>query len=259
MAHQKFALALVTGATSGIGESLCHLLANQGVNLIITGRNNQRLRDLTESLNKKVNVIPLVADLSTPMGCQQIINAIHQYAPDLVVNNAGLGLYGDAIDHSTDSEVDLLNVNAHAVLKITLEAAKTLQDKNKNGVIMNIASAAAFLVFPGAAVYAAAKAFVVQLSQALDLELQPRGIRVLVSCPGMVDTNFNKRAGGKNPQYFSMSSEFAAEQIWWQIQSGKCCHTFDWKTRWGTWLSRLFPTKWIANMLYSTIKHRTNT
>lgn len=260
MKNQKnqFSLALVTGATSGIGYALCHLLAKQGIHLIIVGRNASQLSLLEEQLQSKVNVTTLVADLAKENDRRNVVMLIKQYAPDLVINNAGFGLYGEAISHPTDAQLEILDVNGKALLELTLEAAKKLVSQGKQGVILNVASAAAYLVAPQMAVYAAAKSFVKQASQALDFELQPKGVRVLVACPGMVDTAFATRAAGKPIKipYLTMTPEYAAEQIWWQIQKGKQCHLFGWRTRWGVYLSKLFPKRWIAKIMQKSIQER---
>lgn len=255
----KFSLAIVTGATSGIGEALCYLLADQEIPLLVTGRDSDRLTTLTEKLQKKVSVISFIADLNTNEGRQIVIEQIRKHQPDLVINNAGYGLYGDALDHTTKEQLDILNVNGHSVLELTLESARTMIHSHKKGVILNVSSVASFYVFPGLAVYAASKSFVTQISRALDLELEPQGVRVLVSCPGMVSTDFARRAATSSrfvPSNNSMSSEFAAKEIWKQIQNKKNCHVFNWQYRWSLWLSKLLPTKLLAKILYATIIKR---
>lgn len=253
---QNFSLALVTGATSGIGEKLCHLLASKGINLLITGRNETQLKQLTETLGRQVKVIPLRADLIIEKDRALIVEQIHKHCPDLVINNAGFGLYGNAVNYPVKDQLEILTVDSNVPLELTLEAAKALKGQKKKGTIINIASAAAFYVFPILAVYAASKSCVVQYSRALNLELKQDGIRVLVACPGMIATNFNIRASSgkmKKPHPMAMTSTFAAEEIWRQIQKGKSCHIFDWKTRWGTWLSYLLPQSLVTKILSARI------
>lgn len=256
---KNFSWALVTGASSGIGESLCHLLASKGIKLLICGRNRVKLEELAESLLSQTTVIPIVADLSEISGRRIVIDKIREYIPDLVINNAGFGIYGEAISIPTASQLDILNVNASAVLEISLEAARTLVLHEKIGTIMNISSVVAFQAFPYSAVYAASKSFVSQFSLAFDFEMQPYGIRVLNACPGMVKTEFNRRAGGETlsmQSSFALSSEYAAEQIWRQIQKGKAMHIFDWKYRMATWLSYLLPRRLVMWFLRSSIASR---
>lgn len=254
----QFTRALVTGASSGIGKALCRLLANQGIDLLITGRNTENLKKLEEELRPKVNVRVIVADLSNREELQMVIEQIREVAPDLVINNAGFGIYGDAIDYPIEQQLEILTINANVPLELMLEAAKALKAQQKIGVILNVASAAAFLSFPTLAIYSAAKSFVVSCSRSLDLELQGSGIRVLAACPGMVDTEFSKRASGKTQpkNRTSMTAEKAAEHIWWQINKRKPCYIFDWKTRWGIYLSFLVPRVLIAKILRKSIVER---
>lgn len=253
-----FTLALVTGATSGIGEALCNLLAEQKVPLLITGRNTERLHQIAERLGVHTTVKTLVADLSIIEQRRQLIEMIKAHSPDLVINNAGFGLYGEALARSTAEEMAILEVNGNAVLEITLEAARHLSNEHKKGTICNIASIAAFHPFPNSAVYAASKAFVLSVSQALDIEFESKGVRVLAACPGMVATRFSERASGKkserNPR--AMSAEFAAKEILWQIRSGKRCHLFDWRYRWANYFAYLFPTSWRSRVLRNIIAKR---
>lgn len=255
----RFNLALITGASSGIGEELCHLLASKGIGLIISGRNTAKLEHLANHLKSKAPVIPITADLSETLGREIILETIREHVPDLIINNAGYGLYGEALSHATDDEVQILNVNAESLLEITLEAARTLKLHKKKGVIMNISSVAAFIPFPFSAVYAASKSFVTNFSVAFDYELQNDGIRVLNACPGMVKTDFSRRAGGEaipSQHNFAMTAKYAAEQIWWQIQNGKTTHLFDWKYRWLVRLTRILPERLVMRFMYRSIARR---
>lgn len=257
----KFSCALVTGATSGIGEALSFLLASKGINLILVGRDSAKLAHLHKALGAQIEVTTLAADLTDKRDRNKLIELIKKAIPDLVINNAGFGLYGEALSHSTQEQMAILEVNGNAALEISLEASRSLIAKGKNGVILNVSSSAAFHAFPYMAVYAAAKSFIVQFSLAFDSEVQSKGIRVLTACPGMVATQFSARAAkaqSMKPIGFAMTPQYAAEQIWWQIQKRKPCYIFDWRYRWGTYLSRLLPKKWISAILRSNIASRLN-
>jgi short-subunit dehydrogenase len=252
----EFSLALVTGASSGIGTSLCRLLARQGIPLLVTGRNSERLNALAEELKTMVPVIALSADLSLPQDREKLVEKINAYAPDLVVNNAGFGLYGEALSYETKEQLEIVNINASTVLSLTLESARAMIAQGKKGVILNVSSSADFLVFPGLAVYAATKAFVTQFS--LDFEMRQHGVRVLAACPGVVETNFRSRASGvvqeSSNDPSAMSAEFAAKKLWWQIKKRKRVHMFDWKTRVAVCFARYFmPKALLAPILAKTI------
>lgn len=262
MMKPNFSLALVTGASSGIGEALCRLLAQKGVPLLMVARDKARLDNLAEELRTEVPVIVIPADLGSEQGCKVIVEAMKQYVPDLIVNNAGFGLYGPAIDYETKENLDMIDLNIKALLDLTLEGTKLLISKRKEGTILNISSASDFIVFPGFAVYAATKAFVTQFSRSLDVETSPKGVRVLVSCPGVVRTEFRKRAAGKRDAVSGsdgMDVDFAARELWNQIIKGRGLNYFDFKTRFMVSLARfILPQKLVSKILFKKVSSYKN-
>lgn len=258
MAEKKFTKALITGANSGIGEALAQLLAEKNISLILHGRDQLRLNQIADKIGTQVQTDLISGDLSIKEERERVIQAIQKYNPDLIINNAGFGLYGDALTHSVPSQMKILEVNGNAVLEITLEAAKNLSKNNQKGTILNVSSAAAFHVFPYLAVYAATKAFVLHLSEALDSEWKDKGIRVLTACPGVVKTQFRLSAGGGKQEDGSMSPIFAAKEIWWQIENEKIVHTFNWKYRLGNWISKIVPQKWKSELLKGSVNEIIN-
>lgn len=254
----RHSLALVTGASSGIGNALCDLLASEGIHLIINGRDLSHLEETAKTLRSKVSVQVIQADLAKPSQRKQLIEVIHQRVPDLVINNAGFALYNEAILHSTDKQLEIMEVNGMALLELTLEAAKAMKAANKKGVVLNVSSVAGFFVFPYFSVYAASKSFVNELSQSLDYELAPQGIRVLAACPGMVDTNFRVRSGG-TPNLDKkglMTSHYAAERIWKQIQQTQRLNIFNWKYRLAVAARHVIPKCLYVKILKKNIKDR---
>ncbi|MBA3815831.1 MAG: SDR family NAD(P)-dependent oxidoreductase [Parachlamydiaceae bacterium] len=257
--EERFSLALVTGASSGIGTALCHLLAAKQIPLIITGRDVERLNALAAELLPFVDVIVLAADLADAEGRGKIVKCMHEYHPNLVINNAGFGLYGEALTYETNAQLEIVQVNATAVLELTLEGARAMISAQQKGVVINVSSAAAKQVFPCLAVYSATKTFVNQITESLDLEMQKHGIRVLAACPGMVATGFSSRAAGQllNPNEKGvMTASFAAEEIWWQIEKRKCIHIFDWKVRLATFFSYFLPKSFKARILIKSVESR---
>lgn len=252
----KFRLALITGASSGIGSDLAKKLSHEGINLILCGRDKARLQEVQTSL--KVDCQIILADLAQKAGRDLIASIITSQKPDLVVNNAGAGLYGAAVDLPVEKQTALIELNVCALQELTLVAAKTMKDNGIRGTIVNVSSTAGFQVMPNFAVYSASKAYVTQFSQCLDFELKPFGIRVLTNCPGMVETHFRENAGGyrggsKSP--LTMTSTFAADEIWRQIQGGKRVLTFDWKYKVLAFLSRyVIPTAVTAKICQKMIQ-----
>lgn len=256
MKHQ---LALVTGATSGIGKALCYLLAEQRIALIASGRSMERLLELKEALDSKVNVEVIACDLANGQERKGLIRKICDRVPDLIINNAGFGLYGEALSYDSAEQISILDVNGKATLELTIESARALISRNKPGVILNVSSAAAFQIFPAFAVYSAAKAFVNHFSQSLDFEFRPHGVRVLVACPGIVDTRFQARASDNVDfpnEIAPMSADKVSKLIWKQIQSQSPLEIMDWKYRVLTALSKLIPKSWIAARLSKNILAR---
>lgn len=256
----NFHLALVTGATSGIGKSLSKLLASKRIPLILTGRNQRVLEELKEELSKLVPITTLQGDLSQVRDRATLSYLIESAVPDLVINNAGFGLYGDALSHPITEQLNIMEVNGMAPLELTLVAAKALIKSGREGVIMNISSAAGFQVFPGMAVYAASKAFVTSFSQSLDKEFEKKGVRVLASCPGFITTGFSHRASKGSqkvkPKFEPMNVEFAAQEILWQITKRKPLHIFDWRFRLATFFSYFVPKSISSKIVYKDILRR---
>jgi short-subunit dehydrogenase len=258
----RFQRALVTGASSGIGAAMCHFLAAKGIPLIITGRNTDALNQLAETLRQQVDVVAYAYDLSLPKDRQSLFKHIHEMSPDLIINNAGFGLYGEALSHTTEAQSDILEVNGQAVLEIALESARTLVSLNRPGVILNVSSSAAFLPFPMFSVYAASKAFVNSFSIAFDEEMKPYGVRILSACPGVISTNFRHRAVAGKPvekegkkAYRTMSVDFAVEQMWKQIQQGSQVRTFNWFYRLSIFFARfLVPRPLLMKILRQQVE-----
>jgi uncharacterized protein len=259
MKQRRFQLALVTGASSGLGKAVCQLLAAEKIPLIIAGRNKGRLEELASDLSKHVPVESCVCDLGIDKGRLALMEMIHSHKPDLVINNAGFGLYGDVLDHSTSDQMQILEVNGNALLEISIEAARAMAGAKIKGTILNVSSAASFFVYPSFAVYAASKAFVTQFSQAFDAELAPHGIRVLTACPGQIETGFRARASKNFPQKkdsHTMSSEKAAKCILRQIKRGKSLYVFDTYYKITVFLGRLLPKSFLQKFLRKNISSR---
>lgn len=255
--RSSFSLALITGASSGIGAAFARLLVRQGISLILVARDLKKLEGVAKEFKDAVSVTILSADLETEQGCNKVVEVIKTTAPDLVVNSAGFGLYGEALAYPTEDNLKMVDLNIKALMQLTIEASRVLIARGKRGTILNISSASDLIVFPGFAVYAATKAFVTQFSQSLDVEVKPQGVRVLVSCPGVVRTEFRKRASGKSgvpTGTVSMDVDFAAKELWKQVVKGNGVHYFDMRTRLMVAVARFLLPRWlISRILYKTV------
>lgn len=187
--------AIVTGATSGIGLELATQLADAGFHLIINARNEERLQAVKQNLSNKYNVkiIAVAADLADSSGTDKIIAATQKLNVGLLINNAGYGTSGLLLDASLHSEINMLRVNCEAVLTLTHYYSQIFKQQQRGGIIF-LSSLVAFQGVPYAANYAATKAYVQSLAEALAQELRPYHVDVLSAIPGPVASGFGKRA-----------------------------------------------------------------
>ena len=195
-------LALVTGASSGIGRDIAREIAKRKYDVIIVARNEKALQELKEELEReyKVKVYIKIIDLTGRDNCIKLYNEVKAEFKDIdvLVNNAGLGTCGRFTDTSLEKEEQIIDTNVtalHILMKLFL---KDMCTKNK-GYIMNVASIAGFMPGPLMATYYASKAYVIRLTQAVQKELkfQKSNVKVSVLCPGPVKTNFQKVADVK--------------------------------------------------------------
>ena len=201
---------LVTGGSSGIGKAIARELAAQGSDLILVSRNAERLEQEAEDLKVRfgavVHVFP--ADLSLSENCAALFRRVQEMGltVDILVNNAGLGYYGAFGDVRIEDTSAMLDLNVHALTHLTQLFLPGMLER-KSGGILNVASIAGFQPVPYLAVYAATKAFVLNLSEALWAECKDRGVRVFCLCPGNTLTRFHQSAGiGRRSMLFSASA-----------------------------------------------------
>ena len=186
--------ALITGAGSGIGRDMAKYLASKGYDLILVGRDKQKLEELQNIL--KVNTQIIIADLSDPTRVKEVYVMTRNEDIDILINDAGFGAFGKFYETDLNNEIDMINTNVLAVHLLTKLFLRDMQKKN-SGYILNVASLAAFGPGPLMATYYATKAYVNNLTEAINEELRRENSKVFVCslCPGPVDTNFNNVAG----------------------------------------------------------------
>jgi short-subunit dehydrogenase len=190
-------IALITGASEGIGAELARIFAANGHRVAIVARREDKLRALATELVAEGAPEPLVivCDLGDPQSGEIIAAALRaaDVEPDYVVNNAGFGLFGEAADLSHSAQLDMITVNIRALTDLSLRFSESL--RRHRGGVLNVGSVAGFLPGPRMAVYYATKAYVLSFSEALFQEMRPSGVRVTALCPGPVPTGFQQRAG----------------------------------------------------------------
>lgn len=184
---------VITGASSGIGYQMAIQLAEKGKNLILVARNEEKLKKLQGELVKsyQVSVHHLVKDLSNPENAVALYNEVIQEKLLVtgLVNNAGIGTYGEFIETPLEEELKMIDLNISSLVVLTKLFAKDMVAR-KSGRIMNIASLMAFLPFPYYSVYSATKSFVLAFTETLASELEGTGVVITALCPGPVDTGF---------------------------------------------------------------------
>lgn len=217
--------ALVTGASSGIGRDMARYLYSLGYSIIIVARNENKLEELKQELEKnnskninnkentnfvmkkangklenndEVNeqqIIVISEDLSKAENCKKLYEQTKHIKIDLLVNNAGFGVFGNFSETDLEKEINLINTNITAVHILTKLYLRDMISRNK-GHILNVASIAGMEPGPLMAAYYASKAYVIRLSRAINKELkkQKSNVKISILCPGPVDTNFNNVA-----------------------------------------------------------------
>ncbi|HTT87180.1 MAG TPA: SDR family oxidoreductase [Acidimicrobiales bacterium] len=190
-------IALVTGASSGLGEAFARALAASGHDLVLVARTGPALERLAGELEvahgAKAEV--LVADLAAPDGVGAAATRVTEgVAVDTVVNCAGFGRYGRFVELPLEGETGQVQVNVLALVALSHAALRTMVPRRSGG-LLNVASVAGFAPTPGGATYSATKAFVLSFTEALHDEAAGTGVHVSVVCPGFTRTDFQRRAG----------------------------------------------------------------
>jgi hypothetical protein len=190
-------VTLITGASAGIGTELARVFAANGHRVALVARRADRLAALAQELTKAGGKAPILipCDLGDREACDRIEAALRagDAEVDYLVNNAGYGAFGRAVELDRAEQLGIIDVNIRALADLSLRFAPSVI--KYRGGILNVGSIAGFLPGPGMAMYYASKAFVLSFTEALRQELKPRGVRVTVLCPGPVPTEFQERAG----------------------------------------------------------------
>jgi hypothetical protein len=210
--------ALVTGASSGIGEEFARALARRGMNVVLAARREDRLRTLADALRASwgVEAAAVPIDLAKPGAAGVLwLEASDGRTIHLLVNNAGFGLKGRFDELPAERQTEMVRVNCTAPLELAHFAIRDMRPRGEGGLI-NVASIAGYQPIPYLATYAASKAFLVALSEALAEENREAGVRVVTLNPGPVATEFQDVAGtvfGTNPPGLRTAEEVVAAAL----------------------------------------------
>lgn len=193
-----YSCALITGASAGLGEEFALQLAPRVDRMVLVARREGHLNQIADSIRvrfPKVAISVIAADLTKPADREQLVETLSAsgFSPDLVVNNAGLGDYGEFATSDWSRGETMIRLNVEALTHLC-HALLPHMIRRGGGAMINVSSLASLLPIPDFAIYAATKAYVTSFSEALRIEMKPHNIRVLALCPGPVHTEFGSVA-----------------------------------------------------------------
>ncbi len=220
-------IALITGASSGIGYEIAKLFAAGKTNLLIVARNEQKLLEIKKEFEEqfKVDIFAVVADLSSNEGIQTVYKVVNSnnLTVNYLVNNAGFGDYGAFINRSMDKYKEMIQLNMVTLTELSYHFGKEMVKRGK-GRILNVASMAGLQPDPNFAVYGATKAYVISVSEAIHKEFENTGVTVTVLSPGATASNFMERADMNNAKLYAsgvMTSQDVAREGYNGMMKGK--------------------------------------
>ena len=246
---------LITGASSGMGKSMAYYLHSLGnYELVLVARSKDKLEEIKNDLGKNVKIIPL--DLGNYDNCIKLHDMVCDV--DILINNAGFGLFGDFIETDLEKEMQMININVRALHVLTKLYLKDML-KNNKGRILNVASIAGFMPGPLLDTYYATKNYVVRLSQSIKEELRRNKSKVGISvlCPGPVKTNFDDVAGVK----FSlkgMDSDYVAKYAIDNMLRNKFIIIPGFGIKMLRVMSKLVPDSLMVRIVYNSQRRKGN-
>jgi short-subunit dehydrogenase len=224
------AWALVTGATSGIGESYSRLIAAKNYNIVLVARDLPRLQERAAALETKfgISTVVIQADLATDEGCLKVEKYIAENQIDVLVNNAGFGTNKAFTMSTLEVEQQLLDVLVRTPMRL-MHVALPLMKARNNGIIINVSSVAGYIA---GGTYSASKSYLTVLSESLNTELSATNVKVSALCPGFTRTEFHQR--GKMsmkglPNFMWLNSDRLVEQSWRDALKGKAVSVPGWQ------------------------------
>lgn len=246
--------ALVTGASSGIGEVIARRLAERGHPVALVARRRERLEKLAASLPTESLVI--AQDLGAPGAAARVMEALGTRELEIVVNNAGFGAF-EAYESIPPGRItEMLNLNVVALAELCRLALPGMLARRR-GHLLNIASIAAYFQVPGLSIYGATKAFVLSFSLALDAEVRHRGVSVTAVCPGPVETEFNV-AGNidlANSPIFTLTADQCADFALRAMDARRAYAVPHLVMKVGAFLSRFLPRQLAPRITYFFMRH----
>lgn len=259
----KNKMALVTGASGGIGYEFAHVLARNGYDLVITARNEKKLHEAADLFVKKygVSVVVIACDLSENTAPRNLFDEIQKksIAIDVLVNNAGFGDFGPFYKADWNKNHAMIELNITALTELTWLFLPGMV-KNRSGCIVNVASTAAFQAGPLMSVYYATKAYVLSFSEAIAYELKDTGVTVTALCPGPTESGFPAAANLDNSGLFKgkkmPSAREVAEYGYQAMTQGKVIAIQGVLNRIAAFFVKLAPRSLARSVVYQIQKRR---
>lgn len=247
---------LITGASGGIGEAFAGFLAGEGYSLGLVARNEGELNRVRGviSARHQVEIEVFQLDLGLSESGGRLAASLEQrgFVPDILINNAGFGLAGHAVDLAREEQLRMIDLNIRALTDLSLRFLPAMIAKRSGGVL-NVASVAGFMPGPGMAVYFATKAYVLSFSDALSEELRGSGVTVTSLCPGPVETGFQRRAGMRTEGFSGpvkpLSPGEVARQGWAAFVKGERMAVPGWSNKLAAYGSRATPRRLLLPIL----------
>ena len=212
----QYPVALITGASGGIGEAFARELARDGFRLILVARTANELSRVSAEFAAENIPEPICIgmDLSQPGAAGALSTQIADLglAPQIVVNNAGFGLMGKTLALDVDEQVSMINLNITALTELSVIFGRQMAARGSGGII-NVTSVAGSLPGPNMSVYYASKAYILRFTEALSAELKGSGVQVTAVAPGVTRTGFHKRAGMEQSMLMKWSIPMSAEAV----------------------------------------------
>jgi short-subunit dehydrogenase len=252
-------VALITGASSGIGAALAQVFAQNGHEVVLAARRVPQLAEIAARIRAAGHRAPhiLPVDLARADAAEFVARELssRNLEPAYLINNAGYGLLGQAAKLDRADQLAMIDLNCRTLTDLSLRWIDSLA--RHRGGILNVASISGFIPGPGMSVYNASKAYVISFSVGLRRELKPKGIRVTALCPGPVPTEFQARAGINDvhhPRGFDRPPEHVARQGYAGLMRGKPIVVPGMHNKLIPWLPRFLPQTFIANQVYGRLR-----
>ena len=244
--------ALITGASSGIGREMAIYLGEQGIDVVLVAREQEKLEEVQKEVKSKSEIICM--DLADAENCVNLYRKVKDV--DILINNAGFGIYGDFVNTDLIKELNMINLNVCAVHTLSKLYLADMCKKN-SGYILNVSSIAGFMPGPHMATYHATKAYVLNLTQGIyeEVKRQNKNVKICALCPGPIDTPFLDKA---NVHFKTkvMTAKYVAKYAIDNMFKGKYMILPGGNNKMIRFLSKIVPSKITGRIVYNSEEAR---